>query len=331
MTPALDTKKMFSMLDLPSVTQQTKWPCGLFSFGKAQVPGTDYFNCGIVERPDGRWLIVRRAKFKDALDLGMNDIMAFKLDGLTPLFGVKVQMGQQFEIEHFEDPRAYYHDGRTFISCCNFIRNNKGCTYPHQIICEVTNDWKLIKRHDPVYGHNGPRTEKNTLHEKNWLWFFKEKEMWLVYESAPHTVVPWWEFFGLNTFNVGEKEFKTEWDSSLWKYGHIRGGSPPVLHNGEYWTFFHSSVDVPLYRRQYHMGCYAFEAKPPFRITKITLEPLLTGSRFDPWGNGKPLVVFPCGSLLTKNEWLVTLGVNDMACGHITIPHKDLEEVMIEL
>jgi hypothetical protein len=76
------------------------------------------------------------------------------------------------------------------------------------------------------------------------------------------------------------------------------------------------------------MGCYAFEAKLPFHITRITEEPLLIGSQNDYWVDKKPLVVFPCGSLLRGQEWLVTLGVNDLKCGWIKIPHKDLTKRM---
>lgn len=336
MTPIATSRE-----NIDSFTRQTKWDSGLFQFGKFKKTNEDLFNCGLVERPDGRWLITRRATFSERDQLGYNDIVAFKLDGVRVVGMVPVQMGKRFHIEHFEDPRAYYVDGRTFISACNFIRNLKGCTFPHQVVCEVDEHWRLVRKHNPIYGHNGKDESSNTLHEKNWVWLWRFNEElgrvspYCVYQASPHTVFPYVIPFEKGTITDFTKKytpsFITEWDSSIWQYGQIRGGTPPVLHNGEYWTFFHSSTDIPVYRRQYHMGCYAFESQPPFRITKITLEPLLSGSRFDRTGNSKPLVCFAGGSLIKDGEWTVVFGVNDLDAGYIKIPHAQLSDEMISL
>lgn len=327
-----------SRADIRSITRQTPWKCGIFNFGKAVKKDVDYFNCGLVERPDGRWLIVRRAIFSQRDKLGYNDIVAFKLNGLVPQFGIPVQMGKMFSIEHFEDPRAYYHEGRTFISACNFIRNGKGCTFPHQVICEVNDNWELVKRHDPVYGHNGKDQSSNALHEKNWVWFFHEGKMALCYSPDPHEVAIldkdfkyWTDLSTPDNTGTCRRYWTLFEDFTVWQYGQMRGGTPPILHNGEYWTFFHSSTDIPVYRRQYHMGAYAFEAKPPFRITKITIEPLLSGSRFDRISTGKVQCVFPCGSLIDGDDFLVSFGLNDIECGWIKIPISELADQMLSL
>ena len=76
------------------------------------------------------------------------------------------------------------------------------------------------------------------------------------------------------------------------------------------------------------MGCYAFEAKPPFAITRITEEPLLVGSQHDYWVDMKPVVIFPCAALLRGQKWLVSFGVNDLKCGWCEIPHIDLVQKM---
>lgn len=79
------------------------------------------------------------------------------------------------------------------------------------------------------------------------------------------------------------------------------------------------------------MGAYAFESKPPFRITKITLEPLLSGSRYDGGMPDKPPCVFCGAAIYRDNRWLVTFGVNDIKCGYAYIPHKELLERMVDL
>lgn len=317
MTPAIAA-------NTPQLSKQQPWmQVGMFDFGKALVRGTDYFNCGIVDRPDGRWLVTRRAVWRQPQDMGVNDVMAFKLDGLTPVWGKKVDLGQRFENEHFEDPRVIYHGGRTFVSACNFIRNKRGCTYPHQVLCEVNSDWGLVSRQDPVYGKNRDGFVMNLGHEKNWLWFFHQDTPAFVYQADPqHEVL---------VKSTHYHRYLTDW-SNPWELGTIRGGTPPVLVNGEYWTFFHSSVRLAPNVPQYHMGAYAFEPKPPFRITKITPEPLLSGSQRDKFGGGKPMVVFPCGAIYEPNQsWLVVGGSNDLECFHARFAHADLLKQVVEL
>ena len=338
-----------AITEICSVTEQCKrngWSGALFDFNKAKIAGVDYFNCGVVERNDGVWLIARRSKWEKREDFGYNDIMAFLLDDVRLIVGHKVHMGQQFAHEHFEDPRAVLVNGRMFISCCNFIRHKvngrDSMTWPHQIISEVDDNWKVIKRYDPIYGNNGRDSGSNKGHCKNWNWFWHNNHPHLLYMAVPHQIAPFDNDFkamgvfdpklatshaqmGCGPMMAGMLPcWETKWDSSVWKFGLIRGGTPPVLVGNEYITFFHSSTKWSEDKRQYHMGAYAFENKPPFRITKITLAPLLSGSRYDRWYPSKPPCIFPCGALLRKGEWFITYGVNDIECGWAKIPHDDL-------
>lgn len=339
--------------EIQSIVGQARdkgWQCGIFDFNKAKQPGMDWFNSGIVERPDGTWLVARRSQWKQREDFGYNDIMAFLLDDVRPLLGKKVHMGQQFPHEHFEDPRVVLVNGKTFVSACNFIRYRQGqretMTWPHQIISEVNMDWQLVQRFDPAHGFNGRDSGSNTKHEKNWLWFWRNGHPHLVYGAAPHQVVPFSADFraygvqdaakatchletGYGTMQPGMLAcWEFQWNSGVWKYGLIRGGTPPVLMDGQWITFFHSSTPWTTDKRQYHMGAYTFEDKPPFRITRITREPLLTGSRFDRWYPGKPPCVFVVGALLREKEWFLTGGCNDIDCFWAKIPVRDIEQLL---
>lgn len=310
---------------VPSILEQTKWRTGIFNFRKAEHPQTDYFNCGLVERPDGLWLMARRSVWRDRLIFGMNDIVAFKLggdDGLTPQIGYKVKFVNTNTNEQYEDPRAIYHNGKTYLGCCNFVWYRiKKWTGAHQILAVVDEKWDVKARYDPIYGKNGKGLGLNTGHEKNWLWFFHEDKLNLIYSARPHTVV---EFDGYMRM-VAERRTEAKLP---WAFGEIRGGTPPMRVGGEYFTFFHSSLPWTERFRRYYMGAYAFEAKPPFTITRITEHPLLIGSQNDPWVEKKPLVVFPCGAVMRGQNWLVTMGVNDLKCGWIEIPHTDLTRRM---
>ena len=123
-----------------------------------------------------------------------------------------------------------------------------------------------------------------------------------------------------------KETYVTHESSQDWIFGEPRGGTPPVLIGSEYWSFFHSSLPWAGKGklRHYHMGVYAFEAKPPFRITRMTSRPILSGSHRDVLAEKKPLVVFPCGAIIKDGEWTVSLGVNDLASAWIEIPHEQL-------
>lgn len=315
-----DFRKWFHPLEtVPSITRQTGWPCGIFNFGKALMPDVDYFNCSLVARPDGDWLITRRAFWKNGMRFGQNDLMAFLLNGKNPVKGVKVKIPGR-EHEHFEDPRAIFHNGQTWIGACNFIVFGGGQTWTgaHQILTVADGNWVARVRYDPVYGKNGPNLDSQRGDEKNWLWFFHEGRMHMIYLSQPHTVIE----FDDNLQKV--REYVTETPNLQWSHGMIRGGTPPVRVGDEYWSFFHSSTPWIHSKRRYHMGAYCFEAKPPFAIQRVTPMPLLTGSQQDYWAPGKPLVVFPCGSILRNGVWTVVGGCNDIQSFWIDIPHEQV-------
>ncbi len=306
----------------PPVIDQTDWPCQYFDFSHSnlpQRPGLDYFNCTLVDRADGRFLIVRRSEWRDGMPYGMNDLVAFKLDGTMPTQGIPIQMPQYYPQEHFEDPRAIQLGDRTFISACNFVWAPR-YSGAHQMIGECNGDWKAKRRIDPVYRGNGAHCYNNNRSEKNWLWFFHDDKPHLIYLSSPLTIAVFNEVFQY------QREYQTP--ALPWHYGEIRGGSPPVRVGDEYWTFFHSSVPWEVRgTRRYHMGAFAFTVTAPFKMTRITKLPLLSGSPYDKYDHPKPLVVFPCGALHRAGQWLISFGVNDLNSAYIRIPHSDILEL----
>jgi predicted GH43/DUF377 family glycosyl hydrolase len=283
-----------------------------------QKPGVDHFNCGLVARPDGDWLIVRRSEAHRKHIWGMNTCTAFLLKDMKPVRGVPIEMPKSSAEEHFEDPRAIFHNGKTLVSCTNFIWGRK-ITNTHQIAVWCDENWKGVERLDPVYGTNGNSVLTNTGNEKNWLWFVHQEKLHMIYQTFPHTVV---RFDGSMK---AEHVYEMYPFGFHWPLGHPRGGTPPVKIGQEYWSFFHSSDDSLKHKkRRYYMGAYAFSAQPPFAMTRFIKTPLLVGSTDDRGGVGKPLVVFPCGALLREDKWIVTFGVNDLDSAWIEIPHEEL-------
>lgn len=303
-----------------SIRTQTPWECEFFDFGKAKQAGTDFFNAGLVERPDGMWLVTRRARNWEN-QAGFNDVVAFKLQDKVPQYGVPLKFKKAFADQHYEDPRSIYYNGQTFVSCTSFlILSRNRWTRAHQTLSAVNDKWVATQQFSAQYGFNGKMVLDNKGLEKNWLWFVHQDQLHMVYATVPHTVVP----FGWNL--KPDKPFITTATNPAWTYGEKRGGTPPVKVGGEYWSFFHSSLPWINQKRRYHMGCYAFEAYPPFAITRMTSKPLLIGSRHDPWDAKKPACVFPTGSIFKDGMWTVTGGCNDLLSFWIDIPHSDLEE-----
>ena len=314
----------------PSILRQTQWPMNFFNFGKAEAPDkVAYFNPGLVGRQDGLWLVSRRSENKPGITIGMNSLMAFKLDGyLAPQYGVPIKMLPRFPGEHFEDARAVQRGDTTLVSCGNFIviphKPKELWTGSQIAVCTVNEQWQATERFDPVYGSNARQARNGNDIEKNWLWFWHDGLPHLVYgANGEHVVVRFNDKFHV------EQEWHTQFDP-IWPWGIIRGGTPPVLFGREYWTFFHSSLPLSTkYRRRYFMGAYSFHTEPPWRVTQFTARPLLAASDEDEWRPQKPLVVFPCGSVLQGNTWIVTMGVNDLKCAWIKIPHVDLASRMV--
>jgi len=309
------------ILEPPSLKEQAErqgWKAGVFNFGKAKTDQFEYFNSSFVSRADGDWLITRRSAYREKIPQGFNDLVAFKLNGLSPVIGHKIKTPGH-EMEHFEDPRAIQVGDRTFISSCTFIldERTRKWTGAHQVLLEVNGSWQMERRWDIPYGKNGTSLTNGTGDEKNWIWFWHEGHPHLVYSAQPHRVCRFTPEF------AQESEFITGQPLG-WNYGEIRGGTPPVQVGKRYWTFFHSSVPWTALKRRYFMGAYCFEAKPPFRILGVTPKPLLIGSWRDRWKQGVPLVVFPNGAAFRNGTWLVVGGQNDLDSFHCEIPHTDL-------
>lgn len=311
----------------PSFTEQTQWPCGLFTFPTTTVP-TAYFNCSIVEKDGDKWLFTRRTRFGTdpaVINSNTNDLAIWRIRpnmtlDPTPILPSKPN---RFQHEQWEDPRAMIgNDGQTYVSFATWIhyKNWPG----RQSLTRLNREWrKFDVVLEPMYGGNAPRPEKATGWEKNWVWFEHENKWHAVYTINPHVTIPI-DYQG----NAGTPYTNKHLDLP-WPHGDPRGGTMPVRIGDEYLCFFHSSATWKKPKRRYFMGAYTFSAHPPFELLRMTPEPLLVGSDQDFRALGGPLVIFPNGALLEHGHWLVVFGVNDENCGWIKIPHAELDEKLI--
>lgn len=310
----------------PSVIAQAKaagWKADYYNFGKAESDNVTYFNPGLVRRHDGLWLIVRRSENVSNIPFGMNSVWAVKLDesGRNPIEGKKLEWPTSEDGQQFEDGRAFYveHLGQVGVSACTFKWFPENTwTGAIQILGFFDKNWESKILHYVPFESNATSLETvpRERYQKNWLFWIRANRLHLLYKSDPWTVAEFGNSWQEKRVYVNE--------GAKWHAGEIRGGTPPVLVDGRYITFFHSSNPWRGNYRRYAMGIAAFSPEPPFELIAYTKEPILLGSQNDPWGQRKPPCVFPVGAVLNGDKWLLSLGINDMKAAWLEIPHQDV-------
>lgn len=162
--------------------------------------------------------------------------------------------------------------------------------------------------------------------EKNWTPFVYQDKLHLIYSGSPHLILE----ADLETGICKEVAISTNCFS--WKWGSIRGGSPALLVDGAYLTFFHSMRwqkvlgFLQKVRGAYVMGAYLFEGDPPFSVKKMSPSPI--GSLVDYTLLNRRKVVFPGGIALSGNQIYVVWGKNDRS---IAISIFDKEKLLNSL
>lgn len=163
--------------------------------------------------------------------------------------------------------------------------------------------------------------------QKNWMPFEWDKQLFLTYSILPHEIL-------LPDFKTGSclPIFETT-PYMTWNYGPLRGGSPPILVDGEYLSFFHSSVytSCPVTKGEkvwiYFMGAYTFSGSPPFELTKMSPYPIV-GKGFYTYLIYWKRVIFPGGFVVSGNNIYLAYGKDDWEMWVATIDKKALYDHM---
>lgn len=318
---------------LPSIRRQTPWDNGFFEVPLG--PGHVHFNCGCAEAPDGRtWLATRFTNAAAQNCIALHTIKRGKNETRFSHF-----IAEKDLLRHIEDPRLIRNPSGGFeLAACTYERIEGEPFLTHQELIHLDEALQPKTSRHLEYGDNGASRGSNKGHEKNWTWFYTregeapvEPDLHLLYAISPLTIVA----VNQAPFSPAS-ESKTAWQHE-WKHGQMRGGTPPVFMNGEWWVFFHGSLSsgASWIKRRYHMGALAFRKESgsgnqQWIVTRYTPVPLLSGSPDDPLLPWSPHVVFPSGAIWEndRKRWFVALGVNDSSAAWIRIPHADLLEKM---
>lgn len=275
------------------------------------------YNSGLAELADGRRMLATRVYREDLKRCTIEVRELAGTHGDWHSLDVGPMGLPQDEIAELEDCRLVQHEGRTYAAYTEG-RYNRRPFLSIQRLARLRDDLTFDRAHPIAYGRNG------RLSEKNWQFFSHEGRMHFVYSTNPHMVVE----LGRSNF-APQVEHRTA-PPIHWPYGSLAGGTPPVRVGDEYVSFFHGYIPHATRHRRYVMGVYAFQAKAPFSITRLS-RVLLRGTareRTTPNPKGdywNPLVVFPAGALREADGgWTVSLGVNDT---FDAIAHFSAEEI----
>lgn len=208
-----------------------------------------------------------------------------------------------------DDPRLFCHRGRLHVgyAAISALGATVDTVRVRQGVAALSDNYDLVEPRVLEYGRRI---------EKNWAWFDYEGELHAVYSISPHRVL---------RISDGITTHETT-NVFPWSGGYLRGGSTPVLVGDEYWCWFHGA-DEGRRLRSYNVGVYAFEAKPPFRVTRMSAHPLLWAKPSERTSNGGADVVFPAGAVHRSGRWLVSMGVADDHTEIAEWDHADVEKL----
>ncbi len=302
------------------------------------------FNPSITACADGGFLLTCRLQNHPAegfLGLCLLD-RHFKPFRRLGVISTSPLMKQQAKVM-MEDSRTFFYNGKTYLyhveSSSSFLYfcytvfgliEADGTLSDQRVINykKNLNAFKAIK----VKGLSGNETvlpQAEWIVEKNWQFFISENKYYCVYQAGSKH-----EIFHFNFPGGAVHEKYITYNNISWKYGRISGGAAPVLHtDGLYYSFFHSWTEWknpgerrPWLQRQYHVGVYAFESTPPFRIKMISETPFFSGKDNDVLAESGHSVIFPGSAFLDEgtNEWCIALGWNDHSCKMLRIKHEEI-------
>lgn len=176
--------------------------------------------------------------------------------------------------------------------------------------------------------------ETRELREKAWVPFDYDNNLLLAYSLQPHKIF----YPRLDGSGICDTVSCIQ-GSIQWDLGELRGGTPALLENDQYLSFFHSSRKMATAHSggneilHYFMGAYTFSKEPPFTITSMSQDPIIgknfyNGIDYPPYY--KPIrCVFPCGYISDENFIWIAYGRDDHECWIVKLDKPGLLQSLV--
>lgn len=272
----------------------------------AQLAGSGHrFNASMIRHRGQMLMAYRVGRGGSQIHVArVNEDLSAGASTYLPLHHAQAPLGQ-------EDPRFFVHAGKLHVGYIGVL----GEQGPTSVLYARLSDGLDVEQ---IFY---PDFAKRGAWEKNWTFFSWSGELFAVYSIRPHAV--------LHVVNDEAFPFAQTTAMLPWSGGSMRGGASPVRVGDEFFHWFHGATETAK-GRVYNVGCYAFQARPPFRITRLTPDPILVGDRAprpaDFWAD----CIFPGGAILAGDRWLVSAGVMDTSISIFELAHKQVLRAMVK-
>ncbi len=200
-----------------------------------------------------------------------------------------------------EDPRLFMFAGQLHVSYIGVARNRRVRRHGHNtnvLYVRLSDAFEVEELFFPKY-------PQRNVWEKNWSFFESGGKLFAVYSVAPHRILA----------IDGEKAELAHENPpvSNWRWGgEPRGGAAPMLIGNEWYHWFHAWKPTARKARHYATGLYTFSAEPPFRILRMTPEPIIEADSRTNLHNWYADVIFTCGAVRRANDWILSSGEHDL-------------------
>lgn len=275
------------------------------------------FNPSIIQTDQGLLLSFRYCPYDRALPLFSEIGLVYIDKNFNPISQpilLNMREGSPAKPHKCEDARLFEFDKKYFI----IFNDSQDANLRKKDLRRDINLVELFCNSNRTFDVSKPlelrhyEDYETTCWQKNWYPIPTEDALYLGYTISPH------ELIDVN-FETGicKTEVKQNFDSSHWRYGQLRGGTPALPTTEGYLTFFHSSIGIStpnsLFNKFYcyFMGAMILDKSPPHAIKKISVKPINHPSFYDLHKKERKKVIFPGGFIFQGNDIFLVYGKDD--------------------
>lgn len=276
---------------------------------RLNLPG--HLNPGIIEF-NGDTLLASRFGGRNA------QIHLSRLDGnFQPIWTRRLRLEHPEAFPAVEDPRLFVLQGKLHVAVTGYERV-RGGKVSSQLLARLSDDLYVDTVWIPDYACR-------LAWEKNWAFFEHSGDLFSVYSISPnHAILRHDEDMNAHLHAMTPAPIN-------WPGYSLRGGAAPVRLGDEYYHWFHTHRIIDG-KKQYAIGVYTFDARPPFTIRRhipaLVMSALRENSHQCPWTDTtdqRHAVLYPCGALLRNGEWIVSTGYRDREAWLVCFDADEIE------